>query len=61
MLPLPKTFLEGFFWNGVQLLRRVLHYLFSTLKTYNVLETAEIYFTSPVTKTEITTVIILMI
>ena len=33
MLPLPKTLLEGFFWNGVHLRRRVLHYLFSTLKT----------------------------
>jgi len=33
MLLLPKTLLEGFFWNGVHLRRRVLHYLFSTLKT----------------------------
>jgi len=33
MLPLPKTLLEGFFWYGVHLRRRVLHYLFSTLKT----------------------------
>ena len=33
MLPLPKTLLEGLFWNGVHLRHRVLHYLFSALKT----------------------------
>ena len=33
ILPLLETPLEVFFWNGVQLRRRVPHYLFSTLKS----------------------------
>lgn len=33
ILPLPKPFLEGFCWNFVQLRCRVMHYLFSFLKS----------------------------
>ncbi|GFX91629.1 hypothetical protein TNCV_3682151 [Trichonephila clavipes] len=33
LILLPKTLLEGFLWNGVQLHRRVLPYRISTLKT----------------------------